>query len=204
MWPQPYVATTKRRDKMCLWSTAGTPKFFIRLSPIPYLPLHSFVFALFLLPFCYPFAIDLLPSGLYGLLVAILLLSDCYLSLFYVNAQGTLAMYTSPRRKGSPSESRSSLRADNTTLNPPPLCDCCRAWRLGQRLTNAKEFRARSPLSGTDLQPLSGRSPGFFRENPGQALACIAMQLRKTCQGRFSRVRAGKAVSFGAEAAETR
>ncbi len=30
-------------------------------------------------------------------------------------------MYTSPRRKGAPSESRSSLRADSSTLNPTPL-----------------------------------------------------------------------------------
>ncbi|MFV8877486.1 hypothetical protein ABQ345_29455, partial [Serratia fonticola] len=45
----------------------------------------------------------------------------CYLSLLAINDQGTLAMYTSPRRKGAPSESRSSLRADSSTLNPTPL-----------------------------------------------------------------------------------
>ena len=77
--------------------------------------------------------------------------------------RGTLAMYTSPCRKGAPSGSRSSLRADDASLNPPPLSGSCRAWRLGQRLMNAKEFRARSPLSGTDLHPLSGRSPDFSR-----------------------------------------
>ncbi|MCI3097581.1 hypothetical protein ML405_24800, partial [Escherichia coli] len=56
---------------------------------------------------CYPFAT--------------FLLSKCYLSLLAINDQGTLAMYTSPRRKGAPSESRSSLRADSSTLNPTPL-----------------------------------------------------------------------------------
>ena len=49
------------------------------------------------------------------------LLSFCYLSLLAINDQGTLAMYTSPRCKGAPSESRSSLRADSSTLNPTPL-----------------------------------------------------------------------------------
>ena len=59
------------------------------------------------LSFCYHFAT--------------FLLSKCYLSLLAINDQGTLAMYTSPRRKGAPSESRSSLRADSSTLNPTPL-----------------------------------------------------------------------------------
>jgi hypothetical protein len=98
----------------------------------PCLPLHSFVSALFLLLFCYRFAIHLLPTRPFGLSVATLLLllcylfatpllSNCYRSLFAHHQQGTLAMYTSPRRKGSPSESRSSLRADNPSLNPTPL-----------------------------------------------------------------------------------
>ena len=60
-----------------------------------------------LLSFCYHFA------------------TFCYQNatspLLAINDQGTLAMYTSPRRKGAPSESRSSLRADSSTLNPTPL-----------------------------------------------------------------------------------
>ena len=74
-----------------------------------------------LLPFCYFFAISRVfwSFGCYPF--ATFLLSKCYLSLLAINDQGTLAMYTSPRRKGAPSESRSSLRADSSTLNPTPL-----------------------------------------------------------------------------------
>jgi len=60
---------------------------------------------------CYSFAIYLLPKRPSGLPVATHLLSDCYHSLFAFHHQGTLAMYTSPSRKGAPSESRSSLHA---------------------------------------------------------------------------------------------
>jgi len=79
------------------------------------------MFAIFLLPFCYFFAISRVfwSFGCYPF--ATFLLSKCYLSLLAINDQGTLAMYTSPRRKGAPSESRSSLRADSSTLNPTPL-----------------------------------------------------------------------------------
>lgn len=72
---------TKQRDKMCFWSTAGTPNLLGQALPET-------------------------------LRLATFLLSDCYPSLFALHKQGTLAMYTSPRRKGAPSESRSSLRAD--------------------------------------------------------------------------------------------
>ncbi len=80
-----------------------------------------YLFAIFLLPFCYFFAISRVfwSFGCYPF--ATFLLSKCYLSLLAINDQGTLAMYTSPRRKGAPSESRSSLRADSSTLNPTPL-----------------------------------------------------------------------------------
>ncbi len=45
---------TKQRDKMCFWSTAGTP-----MTPGP-APPDTRMFALFLLPFCYRFATCLL------------------------------------------------------------------------------------------------------------------------------------------------
>ncbi|MEL8340498.1 hypothetical protein J4W16_26875, partial [Escherichia coli] len=79
------------------------------------------MFAIFLLPFCYFFAISRVFWSFGCYIFATFLLSKCYLSLLAINDQGTLAMYTSPRRKGAPSESRSSLRADSSTLNPTPL-----------------------------------------------------------------------------------
>ncbi len=45
---------TKQRDKMCLWSTAGTP-----MTPSP-APPDTRMFAIDLLPVCYLFAICLL------------------------------------------------------------------------------------------------------------------------------------------------
>lgn len=113
-----------------------------------------------LLLFCYFFAIFLLFQGPLSLSVALLLLSfcyffatfllsDCYPSLFALHKQGTLAMYTSPRRKGSPSESRSSLRADHPRLNPTPLAI---NPAMPDGLANASrphsKLRTRSPLSG--------------------------------------------------------
>ncbi len=109
------AGVTKLRDKMCFWSTAGMPNPFGQA-------LHDTRrLATFLLPFCYQFATTeaFRATGCYPF--ATLLLSDCYHSLSALHHQGTLAMYTSPRRKGSPSESRSSLRADNPSLNPT-LC----------------------------------------------------------------------------------
>jgi len=68
---------------------------------------------------------------------------------FTLHDQGTLAMYTSPRRKGAPSESRSSLRADHPRLNPTPLAI---NPAMPDGLANASrphsKLRTRSPLSG--------------------------------------------------------
>ncbi|ECP0090968.1 hypothetical protein FX452_23080 [Salmonella enterica] len=61
---------TKQRDKMCFWSTAGTP-----MTPGP-APPDTRIFALFLLPFCYRFATCLLSVCH---LFATCLLSVCYL-----------------------------------------------------------------------------------------------------------------------------
>lgn len=97
---------TKQRDKMCFWSTAGTPNLLGQALP------DTRRLATFLLSFCYLFAIHLLLHRPSGPPFATFLLSDCYPSLFAFYKQGTLAMYTSPRRKGAPSESRSSQRAD--------------------------------------------------------------------------------------------
>lgn len=120
---------TKQRDNMCFWSTAGTPMTPGQVPPE----------TVCLLSFCYLFAICLL-------LV-------CYLfataTLCCEKSQGTLAMYTSPRRKGSPSESRSSLRADHPRLNPTPLAI---NPAMPDGLANASrphsKLRTRSPLSG--------------------------------------------------------
>jgi len=84
--------------------------------------LLCYLFATLLLPFCYPFATQkaFRAAGCYSFATCLLLLcylfathllSNCYHSLFAHHQQGTLAMYTSPRRKGVPSESRSSLHA---------------------------------------------------------------------------------------------
>lgn len=114
-------------DRKCFVTTASAPasqnggtrcvsgvpparqKYLVRLRPTPGC----------LLLFCCRFAIHLLPKMPFGLPVATLLLLLCYLfathlllnchhSLFAHHHQGTLAMYTSPRRRGAPSESRSS------------------------------------------------------------------------------------------------
>ncbi len=60
-------------------------------------------FAIFLLLFCYPFAIS------QTIRAAVCYPFATFPSLFALHNQGTLAMYTSPCRKGAPSESRSSL-----------------------------------------------------------------------------------------------
>ncbi len=120
---------TKQRDNMCFWSTAGTPMTSGQVPPE----------TVCLLSFCYLFATCLL--------------SVCYLfataTLCCEKSQGTLAMYTSPRRKGSPSESRSSLRADHPRLNPTPLAI---NPAMPDGLANASrphsKLRTRSPLSG--------------------------------------------------------
>ncbi len=120
---------TKQRDNMCFWSTAGTPMTPGQVPPE----------TVCLLSFCYLFATCLL--------------SVCYLfataTLCCEKSQGTLAMYTSPRRKGSPSESRSSLRADHPRLNPTPLAI---NPAMPDGLANASrphsKLRTRSPLSG--------------------------------------------------------
>lgn len=120
---------TKQRDNMCFWSTAGTPMTPGQVPPE----------TVCLLSVCYLFATCLL--------------SVCYLfataTLCCEKSQGTLAMYTSPRRKGSPSESRSPLRADHPRLNPTPLAI---NPAMPDGLANASrphsKLRTRSPLSG--------------------------------------------------------
>ena len=127
---------TKQRDNMCFWSTAGTPMTPGQVPPE----------TVCLLSFCYLFATCLL-SVCY--LFAICLLSVCYRYPLLWKESGTLAMYTSPRRKGSPSESRSSLRADHPRLNPTPLAI---NPAMPDGLANASrphsKLRTRSPLSG--------------------------------------------------------
>ena len=131
---------TKQRDNMCFWSTAGTPMTPGQVPPETVCLLSvCYLFAIFLLLVCYLFATCLL--------------SVCYLfataTLCCEKSQGTLAMYTSPRRKGSPSESRSSLRADHPRLNPTPLAI---NPAMPDGLANASrphsKLRTRSPLSG--------------------------------------------------------
>ena len=138
---------TKQRDNMCFWSTAGTPMTPGQVPPETVCLLSfCYLFAIFLLPVCYLFATCLL-SVCY--LFAICLLSVCYRYPLLWKESGTLAMYTSPRRKGSPSESRSSLRADHPRLNPTPLAI---NPAMPDGLANASrphsKLRTRSPLSG--------------------------------------------------------
>ncbi|TGJ21805.1 hypothetical protein E5P28_24295 [Escherichia coli] len=64
-----FAHVTKQRDKMCFWSTVGTP-----MTPGQALP-DTRMFAICLLPFCYLFATCLL-SVCY--LFAICLLPVCY------------------------------------------------------------------------------------------------------------------------------
>ena len=123
---------TKQRDNMCFWSTAGTPMTPGQVPPE----------TVCLLSFCYLFAICLL--------LVCYLFATCLLPLpSAVKRVSTLAMYTSPRRKGSPSESRSSLRADHPRLNPTPLAI---NPAMPDGLANASrphsKLRTRSPLSG--------------------------------------------------------
>jgi len=110
------VPATKRQDKMCLWSTAGTPKPPGQASPDT-LKSGTVCVALFWR------LNDVFMAFLYSHCA----LCGVFLTFFWRSwlrrsrLRGTLAMYTSPRRKGSPSESRSSLRADNPSLNPTPV-----------------------------------------------------------------------------------
>lgn len=120
---------TKQRDNMCFWSTAGTPMTPGQVPPETVCLLSvCYLFAIFLLLVCYLFATA---------------------TLCCEKSQGTLAMYTSPRRKGSPSESRSPLRADHPRLNPTPLAI---NPAMPDGLANASrphsKLRTRSPLSG--------------------------------------------------------
>ena len=112
-------------------------------------PKACYFFAIFLLSFCYFRGLWAFRLLSFCYLFATFLLSDCYPSLFALHKQGTLAMYTSPRRKGSPSESRSSLRADHPRLNPTPLAI---NPAMPDGLANASrphsKLRTRSPLSG--------------------------------------------------------
>ena len=104
------------------------------------------MFAIFLLPVCYLFATCLL-SVCYLFATCLLPLPSAVKRVR--KESGTLAMYTSPRRKGSPSESRSSLRADHPRLNPTPLAI---NPAMPDGLANASrphsKLRTRSPLSG--------------------------------------------------------
>jgi hypothetical protein len=101
---------TKQRDKMCFWSTARTPKRYDQASPDTFSDkCLSSVFNLFatcLLGVCNVFA--MCPESVCSVFIA------CLLPDLLLHDQGTLAMYTSPRRKGAPSESRSSLHADHS------------------------------------------------------------------------------------------
>ncbi len=85
-------------------------------------PKACYFFAIFLLLFCYPFAISQTFRAAVCYPFATFLLSDCYPSLFALHKQGTLAMYTSPCRKGAPSESRSSLCG----VHPGYIAPCAR------------------------------------------------------------------------------
>ncbi|EBY7672401.1 hypothetical protein DR31_26515 [Salmonella enterica subsp. enterica] len=68
-----FAHVTKQRDKMCFWSTAGTP-----MTPGQALP-DTRMFAICLLPFCYLFA-------------------TCLLSVCYLFATATLCCEKSQAR----------------------------------------------------------------------------------------------------------
>ena len=150
---------TKQRDNMCFWSTAGTPMTPGQVPPETVCLLSfCYLFAIFLLPVCYLFATCLL-SVCY--LFAICLLLVCYRYPLLWKESGTLAMYTSPRRKGSPSESRSSLRADHPRLNPTPLAiNPAMPDGLASASRPHSKLRTRSPLSGGLM--MAFRAPAGF------------------------------------------
>ncbi len=142
------LAYSQNSGTICVFGVPPARQWLlVRFRPKPYV---CYLFATCLLSFCYLFAICLL---LVCYLFATCLLSVCYLfataTLCCEKSQGTLAMYTSPRRKGSPSESRSSLRADHPRLNPTPLAI---NPAMPDGLANASrphsKLRTRSPLSG--------------------------------------------------------
>ena len=135
-------------------------------------------------------------------LFATFLLSDCYHSLFALHKQGTLAMYTSPRRKGAPSESRSSLRADHPRLNPTPLAiNPAMPDGLANASRSHSKLCTRSPLSGelcAGKQAFMPASTQIDRHSP----ACIAMQPRRNHQARFFTIWTGKDAGNRLEGAE--
>lgn len=111
-------------------------------------------------------------------------------------------MYTSPRRKGAPSGSRSSLRADDSLLNPPlRLLPRLAAWPTSHVRTVNSAPVHRYPAG---FVPETACPKDFVDEILPHSPACIVMHPVKTYQGRLSRIGAGKAVSFGPEGAETR
>ena len=138
------LAYSQNSGTICVFGVPPARQWLlVRFRPKPYV---CYLFAIFLLPVCYLFATCLL-SVCY--LFAICLLLVCYRYPLLWKESGTLAMYTSPRRKGSPSESRSSLRADHPRLNPTPLAI---NPAMPDGLANASrphsKLRTRSPLSG--------------------------------------------------------
>ena len=138
------LAYSQNSGTICVFGVPPARQWLlVRFRPKPYV---CYLFATCLLSFCYLFATCLL-SVCY--LFAICLLLVCYRYPLLWKESGTLAMYTSPRRKGSPSESRSSLRADHPRLNPTPLAI---NPAMPDGLANASrphsKLRTRSPLSG--------------------------------------------------------
>ena len=120
-----------------------------------------YLFATILLLFCYLQSLVVFGLLSFWYLFGSFLLSDCYHSLFALHKQGTLAMYTSPRRKGAPSESRSSLRADHPRLNPTPLAiNPAMPDGLASASRPHSKLRTRSPLSGGLM--MAFRAPAGF------------------------------------------
>ena len=138
------LAYSQNSGTICVFGVPPARQWLlVRFRPKPYV---CYLFATCLLLVCYLFAICLL---LVCYLFATCLLLVCYRYPLLWKESGTLAMYTSPRRKGSPSESRSSLRADHPRLNPTPLAI---NPAMPDGLANASrphsKLRTRSPLSG--------------------------------------------------------
>ncbi|EFN6683514.1 hypothetical protein DW520_27015 [Escherichia coli] len=67
-----FAHVRRQRDKMCFWSTAGTP------NPLGQVSLYSRTLATFLLSFCYRFAIHLLSICYHRGLPVFRLLPFCY------------------------------------------------------------------------------------------------------------------------------
>ena len=111
-------------------------------------------------------------------------------------------MYTSPRRKGAPSGSRSSLRADDSLLNPPFAIAAAPGGLANVSRPHSKQCPVHRYPAG--FVPETACPKDFVDEILPHSPACIVMHPVKTYQGRLSRIGAGKAVSFGPEGAETR